>query len=162
MRAAAVLLTLALLVGSGLVWIGAPPSDLSFATWFGLPALAVVAVAGLAALKNVLERKPGWMAVPDKRAFDLLSENRRREAVRSSRTLLDWVALEIALIASLIQRSMYIQRPGEALSPLLIAVLAFACIVSPAFIMLHVGRIQSTTKRLIREQQHAERSSNAG
>lgn len=123
--------------------------------WFALPLLATVLAVAAYALVAWLPRRPGLVNPPDRAAFERLAPERRLHVVVIAQQLMVWVALESLLVVGGIAVGFYLQEAaGWGEEAFLIFVLAPSLLLAPV-LFYFVGRMQSETKRQLREQEAA-------
>jgi len=153
MRVLSAALTLYYLAASLFVWFNDAElrSYQSAWEWFLLPGIAVVLVVGIRILAARMEDRPGWLNLPDKARFLALPAERQRPVLQHTRSLVEWIALDVTIIMGLIQLGLYYQRGEDGFNAFLVAGLAYALLVSPIVMFVYISRIQSEVTRQTRE-----------
>lgn len=156
MRLLTLVLLLALALASVWVWFNVPgfPAAHDGVDWFLLPALSVAFVAFIYFVAGLVERRPRLLAVPDKAAFEALPAEKRLPVIAIVKALLNWAALELVVVMTLVQAGIYRQNGSSEFNTFIILAVVFALAVSPIVVITFIARIQSEIKRQMKGTKH--------
>ena len=149
MRLLTLILLVSLVFASVWAWFNVPgfPTAHDGVGWFALPGLCVVFVVFMYFMAELVERRPRLVAVPDKAAFEALPPERRRPVIAIVKSLLNWAALELVIVMTLVQAGSYRQNEAGEFNAFIILAIVFAMAGSPIVVITFMARIQSEIKR---------------
>jgi uncharacterized membrane protein len=111
-------------------------------SWFGLPAIALLLMAGMGCVRWLLPRKPGWVNLPDRTRLDSLPEAARRPVNEMLSGFLSLLQCQLLVIFALIQLSTYRAALGLSSQGIMVLVLLLAILPSPFFLVWFFLRLQ--------------------
>lgn len=119
----------------------------SLGSWLLLPAIATALVLLATLGGGLLERFPRSINIPDREAFLALPPARRRAVIERVRELLLAVALESALVMSVVQWTIWRRAHGGDATQGLMITLGLAILSTPLLLAVFLPRIQGEVDR---------------
>ena len=122
-------------------------SERGWASWFSLPAVALVLVAFIGFFRAMIPRRPGWVNLPDRTKLSALPEVARAPVVEMFSGFLALVQTELLVIFGLIQLATFRTAMGGSGQGLMITVLILAILMSPMLMVVFFLRLQPALDR---------------
>jgi hypothetical protein len=122
----------------------------SWASWFGLPLVAVATSALLAGLSAALPRHPDWYNFPDKERFLRLPRAAQAPVVALMRSTLDLTATGVALVMALGHALLWYAARGPVPAAAHVMLLLLTVLLGPG-ILVSTSRLSAAVDAAERE-----------
>jgi uncharacterized membrane protein len=122
-------------------------ADRSWASWFGVPGVAVGLTLLMAGVRVLIRTHPRWVNLPDRRRLSDLPPLARGPVLEVVSTLLALVQTELLVIFGLIMAATFRTSMGNQSRGIMITVLLLAILTSPVLLVVFFLGLQRAMER---------------